>query len=155
LKISATVGIINNPPFRANLTNIIKTRKGKDMSYRKLEIWQKARELVIDIHKMTLSKLPRFELYEEGSQIRRSIKSTKSNIVEGYGRRRYKQDYLRFLTYSLSSCDETTDHLETLYETESLKDEVLYNNLHERLQILGKKINRFIQSVEAEHRTDR
>ena len=124
------------------------------MSYRKLEIWQKARELVIDIHKMTLSKLPRFELYEEGSQIRRSIKSTKSTIVEGYGRRRYKLDYVRFLTYSIASCDETTDHLETLYETESLKDDGLYNSLHERLQILGKKINRFIQSVEAEHRTN-
>ena len=125
------------------------------MSYRKLEIWQKARELVIDIHKMTLSKLPQFELYEEGSQIRRSIKSTKSTIVEGYGRRRYKLDYVRFLTYSIASCDETTDHLETLYETESLKDEGLYNRLHERLQILGKKINRFIRSVGAEHRTDR
>jgi four helix bundle protein len=125
------------------------------MSYRKLEIWQKARALVIDIHKMTLGKLPQFELYEEGSQIRRSIKSTKSNIVEGYGRRRYKLDYVRFLTYSLASCDETTDHLETLYETESLKDGDLYKDLHERLQILGKKINRFIQSVDAEHRTDR
>ena len=125
------------------------------MSYKKLVIWQKARELVIDIHKMTLRELPQFELYEEGSQIRRSIKSVKSNIVEGYGRRRYKQDYLRFLTYSLSSCDETTDHLETLYETESLKDGALYQNLHERLQTLGKKINLFIQSVEKEHKTNR
>ena len=125
------------------------------MSYKKLVIWQKARESVIDIHRMTLRKLPQFELYEEGSQIRRSIKSVKSNIVEGYGRRRYKQDYLRFLTYSLASCDETTDHLETLYETESLKDGALYQNLHERLQTLGKKINLFIQSVEKEHKTNR
>ena len=122
------------------------------MSYKNLKIWQKARELVIDIHKMTLTQLPKFELYEEGSQIRRSIKSTKSTIVEGYGRRRYKQDNLRFLTYSLASCDETTDHLETLFETESLKEEDLYKNLNERLQILGEKINRFIQSVEREHR---
>jgi four helix bundle protein len=121
------------------------------MSYRKLEIWQKARKLVIDIHKMTLRELPKFELYEEGSQIRRSIKST---IVEGYGRRRYKQDYLRFLTYSLASCDETTDHLETLYETESLTNESLYKDLHKRLQVLGKKINRFIQSVEKEHKSN-
>ncbi len=126
---------------------------GYSMSYRKLEIWQEARQLVIDIHEMTLSKLPRFELYEEGSQIRRSIKSTKSTIVEGYGRRRYKQDYIRFLTYSIASCDETADHLDTLYETESLKDKVLYGDLCERLQILGKKINRFIQSVEAIHQT--
>ena len=103
---------------------------------------------------MTLNELPRFELYEEGSQIRRSMKSVKSNIVEGYGRRRYKQEFIRFLTYSLASCDETTDHLETLYETESLNNEALYQDLHKRLQILGKKINLFIQSVEKEHRTD-
>jgi len=124
------------------------------MSYKKLVIWQKSRELVLDIHKMTLNKLPQFELYEEGSQIRRSIKSVKSNIVEGYGRRRYKQEFIRFLTYSLASCDETTDHLENLYETESLKDEALYQNLHARLQTVGKKINLFIQSVEKGHRTD-
>ena len=67
------------------------------MSYKKLEIWQEAREIVIDIHKMTLEKLPAFEYYEEGSQIRRSIKSVKSNIVEGYGRRRYKQEFIKFL----------------------------------------------------------
>lgn len=123
------------------------------MSYKKLVIWQEARKLVIDIHKMTLKKRPSFELYEEGSQIRRSIKSTKTNIVEWYGRRRYKQDYISFLTFSLSSCDETTNHIETLYETESLKDDDLCKSLHELLQSLGKKLNRFIQSVETKHRT--
>ena len=121
------------------------------MSYKKLEIWQLARELVIDIHEMTLTKLPKFEMFEEGSQIRRSSKSVKSTIVEGYGRRRYKQEFIRFLTYSLGSSDETTDHLETLYETKSLKDESLYNNLHEKSQILGKKLNLFVQSVEKGH----
>jgi len=45
------------------------------MSYKKFEIWQLSRELVIEIHKMTLSKLPKFEMYEEGSQLRRSSKS--------------------------------------------------------------------------------
>ena len=124
------------------------------MSYRTLTIWQEARSTVIDIHNMTMTKLPTFELYEEGSQIRRSSKSVRSNIVEGYGRRRYKQYYIRFLTYAQASCEEKTDHLETLYETESLKDEALYKALHQRLQTLGKKINRFIQSVEKEHRTD-
>ncbi len=90
------------------------------MSYRTLEVWSLARDLVTDIHQMTLHKLPRFEAFEEGSQIWRSMKSVKATIVEGYGRRRYKQDFLRFLVYSLASCDETTDHLETTYETGSL-----------------------------------
>ena len=109
------------------------------MSYKKLVIWQEAREIVFDIHKMTLNKLPQFELYEEGSQIRRSIKSVKSNLVEGYGRRRYKQEFICFMTYSLASCDETTDHLETFYETGSLKDEPLYQDLHKRLQNFGEE----------------
>lgn len=118
------------------------------MSYKKFEIWQLARELVIEIHKMTLRELPKFELYQEGSQIRRSIKSVKSNIVEGYGRRRYKADYIKFLIYSQSSNDETIDHLENLFETESLKKVELYHSIHNRLKILGKKLNLFIQAIE-------
>ena len=125
------------------------------MSYKKLDIWKLSREVVIDIHKMTLQQLPNFEMYEEGSQIRRSVKSVKSTIVEGYGRRKYKQDFIRFLTYAISSNDETIDHLETLYETESLKDKELYNNLKERLIILGKKLNVFIQSVEKGHQSEK
>jgi four helix bundle protein len=120
------------------------------MSYRKLEIWQLARELTVDVHKMSL-ELPRFEMYEEARQIRKSMKSVRSNIVEGYGRRRYKNDYVRFIIYSLSSNDETVDHLETLYETGSLKDKALYEELRERIQRLGIKINNFLQSIDKNH----
>ena len=121
------------------------------MSYRNLEIWQSSRTLVIDVHRMTLSKLPKFEMFEEGAQIRRSMKSVKSTMVEGYGRRRYKQEFMKFLTYSQASCDETVDHLETLFETGSLSDKPIYDDLHQRLDRLGKQINMFIQSVERSH----
>jgi four helix bundle protein len=116
-------------------------------SYRDLEIWKMARELVVPIHKMTLEKLPKFEMYEEGSQIRRSSKSISSNIVEGYGRSRYQNEYIKFLTYALASCDETRDHLEMLYDTGSLTDKTLYEVLLQRYDILGRKINNFRQSV--------
>jgi four helix bundle protein len=103
---------------------------------------------------MTLS-LPKFEMYEEGSQIRRSSKSVKSTIVEGYGRRNYKSDYVKYLTYALASNDETIDHLETLFETESLTDKILYESLHMKIETLGKKINRFLQAVQNEHVSDK
>lgn len=121
------------------------------MSYKELEVWQLAREIVIDIHKMTMTKLPKFEMFEEGSQIRKSSKSVKSTITEGYGRRRYKQEFLRFLIFAIASNDETIDHLETLFETGSLADEDLYQSLHKRLEVLGKKLNRLIESVEKKH----
>jgi four helix bundle protein len=125
------------------------------MSYKNLEVWQLARELVIDIHRLTLEELPKHEMYEVGSQIRRSIKSVKATIVEGYGRRHYKQEFLRFLTYAIASNDETTDHLETLFETGSLTDKTLYASLHKKLQLLGKKLNLFIKTVDREHISQR
>ena len=125
------------------------------MSYKNLEIWRLSREVTIDIHKMTLSKLPKFEMYEEGSQIRRSSKSTRSTIVEGYGRRRYKQGFMRFLSYAIASNDETIDHLETLFETESLADKDLYDDIHNKLEVLGKKLNQFIKAVEAGHKSEK
>ncbi|MEO6671564.1 MAG: four helix bundle protein [Ferruginibacter sp.] len=120
------------------------------MSYKNLEIWQLAKDVVIDIHKMSLS-LPKFEQFEEAQQIRRSFKTVKSCIVEGYGRRKYKADFIKFLIYSHSSNDETIDHLETLFETESLKDKLDYEEIHKKLDTLGRKINNFIQSVEKFH----
>ena len=125
------------------------------MSYKGLEIWQLVRELVIDIHQMSLNKLPKFEMFEEGSQIRRSIKSVKSTIVEGYGRRRYKQEFVRFLSYAIASNDETTDHLETLFETGSLADKQLYDTLHKPLIVLGKKLNKFIKAVQKGHLSEK
>ena len=117
------------------------------MSYKDLEIWKLADELVVEIHEMTLTGLPKFEMFEVGSQIRRSIKSVKATIVEGYGRKTYKAEFIKFLVYALASNDETTDHLETLFKTKSLTNEVLYNSLHSKLQILGKKLNLFIKGV--------
>ena len=120
----------------------------KPQSYKDLRIYQTSHQLAVEIHKMTLSKLPKFELYEEGSQIRRSSKSIPSNIVDGFGRKKYKNDYIRFLTFALASCDETKEHLTLLYETESLKDENIYKNYLKQYEELGSKIFRFRKSVE-------
>ena len=121
------------------------------MSYRDLEIWKLAREAAVAVHAMTLEELPKFEMYEEGTQIRRSVKSVRSNIVEGYGRRRYKQEFIRFLVFAHASCDETIDHLEGLFESGSLRNEAIYRDLQARLDLLGRKLNVFIEGVEREH----
>lgn len=120
------------------------------MSYKNLEIWKLAKELSVEIHKMSFT-LPKFEQFEEAQQIRRSSKSVRSNIVEGYGRRKYKADFIRFLVIALASNDETMDHLEILFETESLKDKPIYDFLYQKLDILGKKLNNFLKAVEQSH----
>lgn len=116
-------------------------------SYRDLEIYKESKRLAVEIHQMSL-KLPKFELYEEGNQIRRSSKSVTAMIVEGYGRRRYKADFIKYLVYAQSECDETMTHLDFLFETNSLNDKILYEKLNTEYSVLSKKINKFIQWVE-------
>ena len=124
--------------------NSHRAHKGMN-SYRDLEIYKLAFELAIRVHKATM-KLPKFELFEQGSQIRRSSKSVKDQIVEGYGRRRYKADYIKFLIYSHSSCDETSSQLEMLIALYPEMTEFL--SLSDEYAVLGRKINSYIEYVD-------
>jgi four helix bundle protein len=74
-----------------------------------------------------------------------------SCIVEGYGRRSYKANFLRFLIYSHASCDETIVHLNFLKDThENLLNEIIV--FLEKYDELGAKINKYILYVEKEWR---
>ena len=119
-------------------------------SYRDLEIYQMSYGLAIKVHKMTLT-LPKYEMYEQGSQIRRSTKSIKDNIVEGYGRNRYKNEFIRFLVYAHSSCDEATSQLTMIKEIHF--DSKGLTDLISEYEILGRKINKFVSYVE-QHRNE-
>lgn len=118
-------------------------------SYRDLDIYNLSFEYALEVHKVSL-KLPKFELYEQGSQVRRSSKSIKDNIVEGYGRRAYKQDFIKFLVYSHASLLECLSQLEMideLYKIEEIKE------LRKKYDLLGGKIYSFIQYVEKNWKT--
>lgn len=67
-------------------------------SYEDTALYKLAKQMAVKLHQVTLNELPKFEIYEQGSQIRRSSKSIAANFVEGYGRRYYKAEYIKFLT---------------------------------------------------------
>lgn len=119
-------------------------------SYRDLEIYKLSFELAKRVHIASLN-LPGFELYEQGSQIRRSSKSIKDQIVEGYGRRRYKADFIKFLVYSHSSCDETTSQLEMLVAL--YPDSKEFPALLEEYKVLGRRISSYVDYVDNNWRT--
>ena len=116
-------------------------------SYRDLEIFRISYQLALESHRSSL-KLPKYELYELGSQLRRSTKSIVFNITEGYGRKRYKLEFIRFLVIAHASCDEALVQLEMV--SDLYPDEKYKNDLIEKYQHLGRKINKFIQYVESD-----
>lgn len=119
-------------------------------SYKDLEVYKSAYTLSLEVHKMTMT-LPKYELYEQGSQVRRSSKSIKDNIAEGYGRRRYKADFVRFLIYAHASCDEVISQLSMISDLHFEKEPL--TKLIEDYDHLGAMINKFLQYVEAEWKT--
>ena len=115
-------------------------------SFRDLDVYQKSFNLFISVHEFS-RKLPKYELYEQGSQLRRSADSVNSNIVEGYGRKNYKGDFLRFLTYSRASNDETVNHLQKIAAVHPfLREEAI--ELSEQYQQLGIKLYNFYGYVQ-------
>lgn len=118
-------------------------------SFKDLDIYNSAFQLAKEVHLMT-KKLPKYELYELGSQTRRSAQSIRANIVEGYGRRKYKNDFSKFLVFAEGSLLETESHLEMIKDLYQL-DEI--NLLLEKYSQLGKQLNKFIQYVEKNWRT--
>jgi len=136
LRVTSLVGHLNSKMMTDNK---------KSKSYRDLEIYTISFKLAIEVHHMTL-KLLKYEFYELGSQIRRSSKSIVSNIVEGYGRKRYHAELVRFLIFAHSSCDETISHLKMVCKIH-FQDELL-TGLIQKYEQLSKMIFSFINYVE-------
>jgi four helix bundle protein len=113
------------------------------------DVYQLAHKIAVDIHKLSLL-LPKHELYECGSQMRRASKSISANIVEGYGRRRYKAEFIKFLVYAHSSCDETTEWLEYIRDC-CVEHQEKAALLLKDMEIVGRKLSKFIEAVELKH----
>jgi len=112
-------------------------------SFKDLNIYNGAFEVCLEVHQISL-KLPKYELYELGSQIRRSAQSIRANIVEGWGRRHYAADYAKFLVHAHASLLETISHLEMimkLYQLDGIPELLM------KLEKLGSQIFNYINYV--------
>ena len=81
------------------------------MPYHRLEVYKKAYQLSLEIHKETL-KFPKLEQYELASQLRRSSKSIVANLVEGMGKQSSQREVKRYIRIAIGSADESRIWLE-------------------------------------------
>jgi four helix bundle protein len=84
-------------------------RTQKSRSYRDLDVWKLAIELVKDIYLVT-GKFPQVEIYGLTNQLRRAAISIPSNIAEGQGRNSFKE-FKQFLGIALGSLAELETQL--------------------------------------------
>lgn len=100
--------------------------KGLTYSFEKLNVWQEAKKLVVDVYHL-LDEFPKFEKYALCDQIRRAIVSVPSNIAEGCGRVSIKEQ-VHFLEIAYGSLLEAFNQLliaiELNYITEKSVEEI-------------------------------
>jgi four helix bundle protein len=107
-------------------------------SFRDLEVYQTARKLALDIFIIT-KKFPKEEKYSLIDQIRRSSRSIKANIAEGWGKRIYIDVFKRHLIDALGSLEETKSWLISSLDCSYLTTEE-YEKICNDFELLGGKI---------------
>lgn len=122
------------------------SEKREIKSFRDLDIYKLALSLDHEVYRDSL-KFPKFELYELGSQIRRSAHSIPANIAEGWGRRSVGE-MKHFFIYASASIDETTVHLDSA-KNRGYLDDRKYRYYCDRYETLGKMLNSFIRKLES------
>ncbi len=78
-------------------------------SFEDLDVYQKLVQLHLEVHALTLS-FPKHEMYEVGSQLRRSSNSIPANLAEGWNNKHINL-YLEGINRSLGELRETKHHL--------------------------------------------
>ena len=76
-----------------------------ELRHHSLVAWQRADDLFVKLHVLSVKEFPAHERYELGSQLRRAAYSVAANIVEGIARR-HRRERLHFLNIAESSLAE-------------------------------------------------
>src|SRR6266705_849824 len=122
------------------------TRAAMSLRHHDLVAWQRADDLFIRVHSLSLKAFPAFERFELGSQIRRAAYSVSANIVEGFARR-HGRDRVHFLNISESSlaevgyCVHVADRLGYISESVAQEIEEQIKQVHAPLTGLIRSIN--------------
>ncbi len=114
------------------------------MKLEELKVYQIAMELGEDVFKI-VSDWNYFSKDTIGKQLVRAADSVAANISEGFGRYHYK-DAKKFYYYSRGSLYETKTWLTKAHNRKLIND-MNYEDLIKKTDVLGIKLNNYIKSI--------
>jgi four helix bundle protein len=114
-------------------------------SYRDLEVWQKAMELVVECYQITKS-FPKNEVFGLASQLQRAAVSIAANISEGHARQHTKE-FLQSLSIAYGSLAELETHIEIAKRLGYIAAETAVE-LIDKTSTIGRMLNGLRRSLE-------
>jgi four helix bundle protein len=116
-----------------------------ELRHHSLVAWQRADDLFIKVHGLTIKRFPSFERFELGSQLRKAAYSVPANIVEGFARR-HRRERLHFLNIAASSLAEVAYCVHAAKRLGYLSDE-MFEELETDLNRVGAPLGGLIRST--------
>ena len=113
-------------------------------TYTDLKVYQKLCDLHLDISEKSL-EFPKFELFELGSQIRRSSNSIPANIAEGWNNK-HINIYLEGINRAFGELRETLHHLYIAHKKEYFNYKQ-YSTLRNRYNECGRMLRGLERSL--------
>ena len=113
-------------------------------SYRELEVWQKAMDLVIGCYDAG-KRFPQTERYGLTSQLQRAAVSVPANIAEGQGRN-HTREFINHLSIAYGSLMEVETHLQIACRLHYIESDSL-ESLLEKCAVVGRMLNGLMQSL--------
>jgi four helix bundle protein len=114
-----------------------------------LVAWQRADDLFVKLHVLTIKQFPAFERFELAGQLRKASYSVAANIVEGFARR-HRRDRLHFLNVAEGSLAEVGYCLHVAKRLGYINDDV-FKDLEIELYRVGAPLAGLIRSTREPH----
>ena len=115
------------------------------LAHHNLVAWQRADDLFIEVHQLTLQQFPAYERYELGSQLRRAAYSVPANLVEGIAREHHR-DQIRFFNIASSSLSELGYGLHACSRLGYI-DEATYADLEQKVRHVAAPLRGLIRKA--------
>ncbi|MCD6570000.1 MAG: four helix bundle protein [Deltaproteobacteria bacterium] len=128
------------------LTGVRDQGKQKEFrSYKDLEVWQKAMDLVVKCYQIT-KNFPKSEIYGLADQLQRAAVSVPANIAEGR-ERRYTKEFLQHLSIAYGSLAELETHIQIAKQLNYIDANQLKQLLNKTTEA-GRMLNGLRRSLE-------
>lgn len=114
-------------------------------SYRDLEVWQKAMDLVVACYQIT-KKFPKNEVYGLTNQLQRAAVSIPANIAEGR-ERQHSKEFIQHLSIAYGSLAELETHIQ-IAERLTYIDMNQLKKLLDKTAEIGRMLNGLRRSLE-------
>ena len=125
----------------------VRVSEGKVRSFQDLDVYKRLCDALKIVSEEIIPKLPSHEKFDLADQIRRASKAPIAILAEGYAKRSYNREWLKYINDCIGECNEMMAHL-GICKSIYIKyfESTLLDQLVEQYDICGKQLYRLGQS---------